>query len=183
MRFIGSVIDKLQRHPKRIVFPEGHEPRVLQAARQYYSLRLGAPILLGDRTRIKEIAAALNISLEGIRIINPAESEEIIQLILDIKKKTGHLKYKNRLLKDFRFQTSKNFPSRSLRPGMLTLTEKIEGKKDRHALVFGKSFTVRWKLSTVPKQQTNVPALILARKDLLSVYFAVENGALAYVVR
>jgi len=77
MRFIGSVIEKLQRHPKRIVFPEGTEPRVLQAARQFYSLRLGAPILLGDRTRIKEIAAALNISLEGIRVINPAESDEL----------------------------------------------------------------------------------------------------------
>ncbi|HWX21691.1 MAG TPA: phosphate acyltransferase [Candidatus Binatia bacterium] len=77
MRFIGSVIDKLQRHPKRIVFPEGTEPRVLQAARQYYSLRLGAPILLGERSRIKEIAEALNISLEGIRIINPPESEDL----------------------------------------------------------------------------------------------------------
>jgi phosphotransacetylase len=44
MRFIGGVIEKLQRHPKRIVFPEGTEPRVLQAARQFYSLRLGAPI-------------------------------------------------------------------------------------------------------------------------------------------
>ncbi len=77
MRFIGSVIEKLQRHPKRIVFPEGTEPRVLQAARQFHSLRLGAPILLGDRTRIKEVAANLGISLEGVRIINPAESEEL----------------------------------------------------------------------------------------------------------
>ena len=31
MRFIGNIIEKLQRHPKRIVFPEGAEPRVLQA--------------------------------------------------------------------------------------------------------------------------------------------------------
>lgn len=77
MRFIGSVIEKLQRHPKRIVFPEGTEPRVLQAARQFYSLRMGAPIILGDRTKIKEIACALNISLQGIRIINPEESEEL----------------------------------------------------------------------------------------------------------
>jgi phosphate acetyltransferase len=77
MRFIGGVIDKLQRHPKRIVFPEGHEPRILQAARQFYSLRLGAPILLGDRTKIKETAAELSINLEGIRIIKPEESEEL----------------------------------------------------------------------------------------------------------
>lgn len=77
MRFIGSVIDRLQRHPKRVVFPEGAEPRVLQAARQFYSLRLGAPILLGDRPRIKAAAADLNVSLDGVRIINPAESEDL----------------------------------------------------------------------------------------------------------
>jgi phosphate acetyltransferase len=77
MRFIGSVIEKVQRHPKRIVFPEGTEPRVLQAARQFYSLRLGAPILLGDRSKIKEAAEQLNVSLEGVRIINPATSEEL----------------------------------------------------------------------------------------------------------
>jgi phosphate acetyltransferase len=77
MRFIGSVIEKLQRHPKRVVFPEGTEPRVLQAARQFYSLRLGAPILLGDRTKVKEAAQSLNVSLEGVRIINPAESEDL----------------------------------------------------------------------------------------------------------
>ena len=77
MRFIGSVIEKLQRHPKRIVFPEGTEPRVLQAARQFSSLRCGVPILLGDRTKIKEAAEGLNVSLEGVRIINPVESEEL----------------------------------------------------------------------------------------------------------
>src|SRR6266545_1464979 len=77
MRFIGSVIEKLQRHPKRIVFPEGTEPRVLQAARQFHSLRLGVPILLVDRTKIKEAAERLNVPLEGVRIINPEESEEL----------------------------------------------------------------------------------------------------------
>src|SRR5262245_54268087 len=77
MRFIGNVIEKLQRHPKRIVFPEGTEPRILQAARQFYCLRLGAPILLGDRTKIKDAAAQLNVSLEGVRIIDPDKSEEL----------------------------------------------------------------------------------------------------------
>ena len=77
MRFIGSVIEKLQRHPKRIVFPEGTEPRILQAARQFYSLRLGVPILLGDRTKIKEAATQLNVPLDGVRIINPETSEDL----------------------------------------------------------------------------------------------------------
>jgi phosphate acetyltransferase len=77
MRFISNVIEKLQRHPKRVVFPEGEEVRILQAARQFYALRLGAPIVLGDQAKIKEIAQAANISLEHIRIINPAESEDL----------------------------------------------------------------------------------------------------------
>jgi phosphate acetyltransferase len=77
MRFIGGVIEKLQRHPKRIVFPDGSEPRILQAARQFYSLRLGVPVLLGNRAEIKDAAQRLNVSLEGVRIINPAESEEL----------------------------------------------------------------------------------------------------------
>jgi phosphate acetyltransferase len=77
MRFIGNIIEKLQRHPKRIVFPEGTEPRIVLAARQFYSLRLGAPLLLGDRAKIAKLAADLKVSLEGIGIINPAESEDI----------------------------------------------------------------------------------------------------------
>ena len=52
MRFIGNVIEKMQRHPKRVVFPEGEEPRILQAARQFHALRLGAPIVLGDQPEV-----------------------------------------------------------------------------------------------------------------------------------
>ena len=77
MRFIGSVIEKLQRHPKRIVFPEGTEPRIIQAARQFYSLRLGAPILLGDRKEVKIQAEKLNVSLDGVRVIDPKDSEDL----------------------------------------------------------------------------------------------------------
>ena len=76
MRFIGNVIEKLQRHPKRVVFPEGEEPRILQAARQFHALRLGAPIVLGDPLKIKAVADDLKISLDGIRVINPATSED-----------------------------------------------------------------------------------------------------------
>jgi phosphate acetyltransferase len=77
MRFIGNVIEKLQRHPKRVVFPEGEEPRILQAARQYQALRLGAPIVLGNPEKIQDLAEGLNIPLDGIRIINPATSEDL----------------------------------------------------------------------------------------------------------
>ena len=77
MRFIGNVIEKMQRHPKRVVFPEGEEPRILQAARQFYALRLGAPIVLGDPARVRAVAETLKISLDGVRIINPVTSEDL----------------------------------------------------------------------------------------------------------
>jgi phosphate acetyltransferase len=76
MRFIGNVIEKLQRHPKRVVFPEGEEPRILQAARQYYALRLGAPVVLGDPAKVQAVADTLKLPLDGIRVINPAASED-----------------------------------------------------------------------------------------------------------
>ncbi len=92
MRFIGSVIEKLQRHPKRVVFPEGMEPRVIQAARQYCSLRLGVPILLGNRTRIKDCANRLNVPLDGVRILDPKDSDDLRlfgNILYDIRKSKG----------------------------------------------------------------------------------------------
>ncbi len=77
MRFINKLTQQLQRHPKRIVFPDGMDHRVLQAARQFATKRLGAPILIGERQKIKETAFRLDISLEGIRLINPLRSEEL----------------------------------------------------------------------------------------------------------
>jgi phosphate acetyltransferase len=76
MSLLPKLIERLQRHPKRIVFPEGADPRVLQAARQWVTRRMGAPILLGDRGRIKEAAVALDVNLAGMRLIEPARSED-----------------------------------------------------------------------------------------------------------
>ena len=76
MPIVPKLIEKLQRHPKRIVFPEGGDPRILQAARQWVTRRMGAPILLGDRTLIKAAAAKLDINLQGMRIIEPERSED-----------------------------------------------------------------------------------------------------------
>ncbi len=77
MRLIKKLTAKLQRHPKRIVFPDGYDHRVLQAAREFATKKLGAPILIGDRKKIKENALQLNISLNGIRVIDPRHSEEL----------------------------------------------------------------------------------------------------------
>ncbi len=77
MPIVPRLVEKLQRHPKRFVFPEGSDPRVLQAARQIVTRRMGAPILLGERGIIKDAAARLDVSLQGIRIIDPARAADL----------------------------------------------------------------------------------------------------------
>ncbi len=71
MALIDRLLPRLQRHPKRAVFAEGADPRILQAARLFAARKLGVPILLGNRTEIKDRAARLDLRLDGIRLLNP----------------------------------------------------------------------------------------------------------------
>ena len=63
MSLISKLTVRLKRHPKRVVFPEGSDPRILQAARQFASNSLGVPILLGDRAKIKCNAEKLTTAM------------------------------------------------------------------------------------------------------------------------
>ena len=76
MSLINNLCLRLERHPKRVVFPEGNDVRILQAARKFAAKKLGIPILLGNRIEIKELANKLDIKLDHIRIIDPLKSEE-----------------------------------------------------------------------------------------------------------
>jgi phosphate acetyltransferase len=92
MPLVLKLIEKLQRHPKRIVFPEGNDPRILQAARQWVTRRMGAPILLGDRAAIKASAARLDLNLQGMRIIQPDQSEDVetfVGQLVELRKERG----------------------------------------------------------------------------------------------
>ena len=92
MPLIESLIEKLQRHPKRFVFPEGSDPRIMQAARQIVSREMGVPILLGDRTAIKQTAGRLSINLEGIRLLEPARSDDFeafVTRLLELRSAKG----------------------------------------------------------------------------------------------
>jgi len=77
MKFIESVFEKVRRHPKRIVFPEGAEPRVLQAAARFVKMQLGVPILLGKQDEIVREASKFGIDLSRIGIIDPATAEDL----------------------------------------------------------------------------------------------------------
>lgn len=85
MSLIDRLTAKLQRHPKRIIFPEGSDPRILQAARQCKTRRMGVPILLGDRSLIKKRAEQLDIDLTGIRLIEPERSESFDDFVRNLE--------------------------------------------------------------------------------------------------
>ena len=77
MKFIETVYAKLQRHPKRIVFPEGTEPRVLHAAAEMVKLKIGAPILLGNRDEIEILAVRERIDISRIGIKDPVTASDL----------------------------------------------------------------------------------------------------------
>ena len=68
MRVIGN---KARRDPKRIVFAEADNLKILKAAQIVFDEGVGYPILLGDVNKIKKIAADNSIDLEGLPIFDP----------------------------------------------------------------------------------------------------------------
>jgi malate dehydrogenase (oxaloacetate-decarboxylating)(NADP+) len=71
-----GIINRAVRDPKRIVFPEGEEPKIIRAARMIVDEGMGHPILLGQRENIERIAAEGHISLRDIVIDDPGKSEK-----------------------------------------------------------------------------------------------------------
>ncbi len=70
------VIHKAQRDPRRVVFPEGQEDKILRAARILVDERIARPVLIGDAKRILDRAEALHLHLNGdVDIIDPATND------------------------------------------------------------------------------------------------------------
>lgn len=73
---IDYLLDHLGRHPKRVVFTEGEDIRVLRAAARLVERRVIAPVLLGNRDRIRALAASHSVSTRSIHVIDPRESSD-----------------------------------------------------------------------------------------------------------
>jgi len=69
-------IHKAQRNPKRIVFPEGIEDKILRACQIILDEKIAKPILLGSRTAIRQRIQELGLDLNGVELINPTKSEK-----------------------------------------------------------------------------------------------------------
>ena len=68
------MIHKAQRQPKRVVFPEGDEPKILRACRILMDEKIARPVLLGSEARIRAAMDELHLHLDGLRIVDPAKS-------------------------------------------------------------------------------------------------------------
>ncbi len=66
------VFDAAACGPKRVVYADGETERVLHAASQVLSMKIAEPILIGDADKIVARARELRLSIEGVRIVDPA---------------------------------------------------------------------------------------------------------------
>ena len=87
-RVIGN---KARKDPKRVVFADAENLKILKVAQLVQEEGVAYPILLGDESRINKIAAENGIDLDGMPIINPkADSTE------ELRKKFGELFFAKR---------------------------------------------------------------------------------------
>jgi malate dehydrogenase (oxaloacetate-decarboxylating)(NADP+) len=70
MRVIGS---KARKDPKRVVFAEADNLKILKAAQIVFDEGIAYPILLGNEKKIREIAAENSIDVDQFPIMNPQE--------------------------------------------------------------------------------------------------------------
>lgn len=99
MRVLGS---KARRDPRRIVFAEADNVKILKSAQIVIDEKIGFPILLGDESKIRAIALANGIDIEGLPIYDPhSDAMEEKRAVF------GELFFKKRGRKGINFYESK----------------------------------------------------------------------------
>ncbi|HET7583527.1 MAG TPA: NADP-dependent malic enzyme [Gemmatimonadaceae bacterium] len=69
---LRGVIGRAVQDPRRIVLPEGTEPKVVRAARILADEGIAIPILLGRREDVEATARAIDVSLDDVTIEDPS---------------------------------------------------------------------------------------------------------------
>jgi malate dehydrogenase (oxaloacetate-decarboxylating)(NADP+) len=66
-----SMIHKARKQPKRVVFTEGEEGKIVRACQILLDEKIADPILLGDEQKIRARAAELHLPLTGAKLVDP----------------------------------------------------------------------------------------------------------------
>ncbi|HMK05310.1 MAG TPA: NADP-dependent malic enzyme, partial [Ferruginibacter sp.] len=103
-RVIGT---KARKDPKRVVFADAENLKILKVAQLVLEENVGYPILLGKEERILKIAAENGVDLEGMPIINPKDDKheelrkQFGEIFFSKRRRKGVNKYEaNKAMKD-----------------------------------------------------------------------------------
>jgi malate dehydrogenase (oxaloacetate-decarboxylating)(NADP+) len=87
-----GMINKAQKQPKRIVFTEGEEGKILRACQILLDEKIALPILLGSETKIRAKIEELRLHLDGVQIVDPkhfARLEEYTEEFYSLRQRKG----------------------------------------------------------------------------------------------
>ena len=90
---LRMIINKAKSDPKRIVFPEGDNEKILKAAQVLIEEEIAKPILIGNSDKIRATIHQLGLDFNGsLTIIDPAtyeKSEEYAQELFRLRQRKG----------------------------------------------------------------------------------------------
>ncbi|MBR6425027.1 MAG: phosphate acetyltransferase [Oscillospiraceae bacterium] len=89
MDMFETLIGVLRKTPRKIVFTEGPDPRILEAASRLKKDGFLTPILIGNVDEVKSAAAAGGFDIEGLEIIDPAtypEMDAMVAKMVELRK-------------------------------------------------------------------------------------------------
>lgn len=84
-----QMIAKLKENKKKLVFTEGTDPRVLEAASRLYNEGILNPLLLGNPDAVRAVAKEKGFKIDGIEIIDPAaypDMETLVAKMVELRK-------------------------------------------------------------------------------------------------
>ncbi len=85
----GKLIEKLKADPKKIVFTEGTDARILEAAARLLSGNFLTPVLVGNVDEVKAAAEQGGFNINGAIILDPATYEgmdEMVNAMVELRK-------------------------------------------------------------------------------------------------
>jgi malate dehydrogenase (oxaloacetate-decarboxylating)(NADP+) len=91
-QIMRNLINKAKANPKRVVFPEGEEIKILRSAQQLIDEKIATPILLGPEKEIRDRIKELGLDLNGVEIIDPEVADirgEYIDTLFEIRQRSG----------------------------------------------------------------------------------------------
>ena len=88
----GQLIDILKKNPKKIVFTEGNDPRILEAASRLLASNFLHPILVGNPDEIAKVAEESGFNIRGAEIVDPMKYDrfdEMVEMFCELRKSKG----------------------------------------------------------------------------------------------